>query len=88
MGQSLTVPVLPQPGGHRLDRLALPVHEQAPQVDLPPPTLVVPRERLENLRREVLQLTTHSSNLVRVTPSQRDTTKRTRSPTADLTKPY
>ncbi|MGP4001415.1 hypothetical protein [Streptomyces sp. 8N706] len=89
MREGLTVPVLPEPGSHRLDRLALSVGEQTPQVDLPPPTLIVPRERLEHLRREHLQLTTQSSYLVRrhthLTPHR---PRRTRTAATNLTKPY
>src|SRR5206468_3833104 len=79
----------PQPGGHRLDRLALAVGQQPPQIDLPPPALVVPRERFEHLRRERLQLTTHHSNLVRShTSSTPHPTRKTRTTAADLTKHY
>lgn len=50
MGQRLPVPVFTEPCGYRLDRLTLPVGKQPPQVDLPPTTLVITRERLEHLR--------------------------------------
>jgi hypothetical protein len=87
--QGLAVAVLPEPGGHRLDRLALAVGQQPAQVDLPPPALVVPRERLEHLRREILQLTTHRNDLVwSHTPSTPLRTRRTRFTPANLTKHY
>jgi hypothetical protein len=89
VGQGLTIAVLAEPGGHRLDRLTLPVGQQPPQIDLPPPALILARERLEHLRRERLQLDTHRSNLVRShTPSTPHRARRTRITTTDLTKHY
>nr|WP_240497158.1 hypothetical protein [Streptomyces hirsutus] len=47
------------------------------------------RERLENLRREVLQLATHRCNFLRShASSTTHRTHRTRTINADLTKPY
>lgn len=36
VGQRLPIAIRPEPSGHRLYRLPLPIGEQAPQVDLPP----------------------------------------------------
>ncbi|GHK05925.1 hypothetical protein SY2F82_77220 [Streptomyces sp. Y2F8-2] len=89
VGQRLPVAVLTQPGGHRLHRLAPPVQQQPPQIDLAPPALIRPRERLEHLRREVLQITPDRGQLP--TQHTRSTThpiKRTRHQRMHLTKPY
>ena len=87
--QSLPVAVLAQPGGHRLHRLASAVQQQAPQIDLTPPALIHPRERLEHLCREVLQITPDRGQLP--TQHTRSTThpiKRTRRRRINMTKHY
>ncbi|GAA3311319.1 hypothetical protein GCM10020295_80690 [Streptomyces cinereospinus] len=87
--QGLPVAVLAQPGGHRLHRLAPPVQQQAPQIHLAPPALIRPRERLEHLRREVLQITPDRGQLpTQHTRSTTHPTKRTRRRRIDLTKHY
>lgn len=55
VGQGLVVAVLTQLGGHRLHRFALPAQQQSPQIHPAPPTLIRSRERLEHIRREVLE---------------------------------
>lgn len=89
VGQGLPVTVLAQAGGHRLHRFPAAVQQQSAQIDLAPPTLFRPRERLEHLRREVLQITPDCGQLL--TQQTRSTTqqiKRTRHNRANLTKHY
>ncbi len=63
MGQGLPVPVLAQAGSHRLHRLAPALQQQTPQIDPVPPPLIRPRERLEHLRRRILQIAPDRSQL-------------------------
>lgn len=89
MSQGLPVTVLAQAGGHRLHRLATAVQQQTTQIDPAPPTLIRPRERLEHLRSEVLQITPDRSQLL--TQHTRSTTrpiKKTRRHRPHMTKPY
>ncbi len=89
MGQGLPVPVLAQAGGHRLHRLTPAVQQQTPQIVPAPPALSRPRERLEHLRREVLQITPDRSQLP--TQHTRSTTrpiKKTRHHEPHMTKHY
>lgn len=89
VGQGLPVAVLAQPGGHRLHRFAPAVQEQTPQIHPAPPTLIRPRERLEHIRREVLQTAPDFIQLPRChTRSTTHPIKRTRHRRMNLTKPY
>ncbi|MEV4502899.1 hypothetical protein AB0K19_12960 [Streptomyces klenkii] len=89
MSQGLPVAVHTEPGRHRLDRLALPVQQQPPQMHPAPPALVRPRERLEHIRRELLQITPdHSRLLRRHTRSTEQPIIRTRHQRLKMTKPY
>uniref|UniRef100_UPI00397FCCCF hypothetical protein n=1 Tax=Streptomyces sp. x-19 TaxID=2789280 RepID=UPI00397FCCCF len=63
--------------------------QQPPQIHRSPPALISPRERLEHLRREVLQITPDRGQLP--TQHTRSTThpiKRTRHRRVNLTKHY
>lgn len=63
--EGLPVAVPAEPGRHRLDRLALSLQQQPPQIHPAPPALIRPRERLEHILREVLQITPDRSQLLR-----------------------
>lgn len=76
MGQHLPVPSSPRSGGHQLHRLARAVQQQTPQIAPAPPSLIRPRERLEHLRLEVLQITPDRSQLLTQHASQRDVRSR------------
>ena len=69
-----------EPGGHRLHRLALAVHQQPAQVELALGPLIRPRQPTEHLRGERLQprpdlvhlLRSHTSTRSRNEPDQRE----------------
>ena len=79
----------PQALGHRLHRLAAPVQQQAPQIGHALGPLITTRQRREHLRRERLQPTAHTGELLgshaftRTRQSNPDQAQQ-----ADLTKHY
>ncbi len=87
--QGLPIAVLAQACGHRFHRLAPPVQQQAPQIDRPPPALIRPRERLEHLCRELLQITSDRGKLpTHHNRSTEQAIQRTRHRQVNLTRHY
>ena len=75
----------PQPGRHRLHRLALPVGQQPPHVQLPGRPLILARQPAEHLRGEIHQPGPDLGDLLN---SHTGITPRTPVTIPDLTKHY